>query len=738
MDKKLNQLLEEYVNDPEDAETNLRLAFHYNEINQTASAISFFLRTAERTRNKELQYECMLKAASCFESQGMRSISVKGLLQHAISILPRRPEAYLALSVIQETTDSLSNWIDSYQTASQALEFCNFNLPPLKFNQYPGKFALYFQKGHTAWWTGLCEQSREIFSDLYHNWQSEMDEFYSQLVHNNMINLGLINNKGKILSRPKYDATKLHKLKHKFVDSEKVDQNYSEAYQDMFVLSMLNGKKKGTYLEIGSCRPFDGNNTALLETQFDWEGVSIDIEEGFVEQFKQERKNLCLKGDATTIDWLAILELNGFNKTIDYLQIDCDPPNNSYKALKNIPFDEYTFKVITFEHDHYKQDKALDNNRVRERSRKFLRNKGYTLIANDISPFPGRIFEDWWVKAELIDPDILKIMTSLDKEENVAEDYMLSAPQVEIIPRKTGYIHKKKVVTNAWKYSIAPTMEFTTVIPPKGCVVDCVFCPQQTLLKVYDGVKTLTLDNFKKIVDKIPQEVRITFAGFTEPWLNKSCTDMLLYAHDKGHPVSAFTTVVGMNKNDVERIKDIPFAGAPNGGFTIHLPDQERKAKHPITKKYIETIEYLAEVKDQITNFQVMSMGTVHEDVKHAFPTAPQYDMWSRAGNLTGEAALKPEVNKYTFLSIDHGDKAMTCGCDERMYHNVCLPNGDIALCCMDYGLEHIVGNIFESSYEEVIPEPHACYEMCRKCENGIEYFSPFMIEERKHHDIQH
>ena len=80
----------------------------------------------------------------------------------------------------------------------------------------------------------------------------------------------------------------------------------------------------------------------------------------------------------------------------------------------------------------------------------------------------------------------------------------------------------------------------------------------------------------------------------------------------------------------------------------------------------------------------------------------------------------------------------MTCGCDERMYHNVCLPNGDIALCCMDYGLEHIVGNIFESTYEEVIPEPHSCYEMCRKCENGIEYFNPFMIEERKSHDIQH
>ena len=160
MDKKLDQLLKEYINNPEDPETNLQLAFHYNSINQTASAISFYLRTAERSRDKQLQYECMLKAASCFESQGMRSISVKGLLQHAISILPRRPEAYLSLSIIQETTDSLSNWIDSYQTSSQALEFCNFNLPSLKFNQFPGKFALYFQKGHTAWWTGLCDEAR--------------------------------------------------------------------------------------------------------------------------------------------------------------------------------------------------------------------------------------------------------------------------------------------------------------------------------------------------------------------------------------------------------------------------------------------------------------------------------------------------------------------------------------------------------------------------------------------------
>ena len=56
----------------------------------------------------------------------------------------------------------------------------------------------------------------------------------------------------------------------------------------------------------------------------------------------------------------------------------------------------------------------------------------------------------------------------------------------------------------------------------------------------------MTLDNFKKAVDKLPQEVRVTFAGFTEPWLNKDCTDMVLYAHEKGHPISIFTTGIGM------------------------------------------------------------------------------------------------------------------------------------------------------------------------------------------------
>jgi MoaA/NifB/PqqE/SkfB family radical SAM enzyme len=301
--------------------------------------------------------------------------------------------------------------------------------------------------------------------------------------------------------------------------------------------------------------------------------------------------------------------------------------------------------------------------------------------------------------------------------------------------------NKIKVFPNVYlpkyKFSVAPTMEITTCVPKQGCIVDCVFCPQKTLQKVYQGERYLSLDNFKILLDKIPKEIRITFAGFTEPWLNKHCSDMLLYAHEKGHPISAFTTGIGMNTEDVEKIKNIPYAGNPNGGFVLHLPDDEYLAKHPISKKYLEVLEYFKSVMHEIQFFSTMSMGpNVNNQIKHIFETsdhnAAEY-MWSRAGNLLGEAILKPElINlKNKFKSIYHGEKSMTCNCEERLYHNVLLPNGDVSLCCMDYGLKHILGNLFTQEYEELIPKPLSCFDLCKFCENAIDVNDPKLEKEK-------
>ena len=42
-------LLHKYIESPEDPEANFALGLHYHSIDQTASAVSFYLRAAERS-----------------------------------------------------------------------------------------------------------------------------------------------------------------------------------------------------------------------------------------------------------------------------------------------------------------------------------------------------------------------------------------------------------------------------------------------------------------------------------------------------------------------------------------------------------------------------------------------------------------------------------------------------------------------------------------------------------------
>lgn len=299
--------------------------------------------------------------------------------------------------------------------------------------------------------------------------------------------------------------------------------------------------------------------------------------------------------------------------------------------------------------------------------------------------------------------------------------YLLKMP-IEYFEKYTNIKFQNK--KEYWRTTEYPTLEITTSIPPKGCVVDCAFCPQRLLMQKYDSVKTLTYENFVKVIDKLPKEIRITFSGFTEPFLNKRTSDMILYAHSKGHRISVFTTGVGLTIEDIKKIKHIDFYNGPNSGFCLHLPDEERIAKHPITPKYIETIEYIKSIENEIKGFYVMSMGNeIHNSVRHIYPTAHVPTFWSRAGNLLGEAIIKPELEKIKdrFNHMEHGDKNMTCNCIETLYHNVLLPDGRVSLCCMDYGLEQILGNLFEQEYDDIVPVPFSCFSLCSHCENGIE-----------------
>lgn len=413
----LKDLVKTYINDPNDPENNWNLAVYYHDIGQTASAVSFYIRTAERTDDDLLKYECLIRAALCFEKQGTRRFTVKGMMQHAIATQPHRPEGYYMLSMYYEHDTGDGKWFDAYTTASIGYSLTDFeNLRPLRTDlNFPGKHALLFQKAHTAWWCGLCDDSREMFIDLYHNY--EMDDNLRNTVYNNLIRLNAFSSKSLTL----YNSDKHKDLKIKFNDSDKIEQNYSEAYQDMFVLTLLNGKKNGTYLEIGSGHPTYGNNTYLLEKHFGWNGVSLDINEEFVKAHHEQRSHICIVKDATTINYEKLLTGLDFPRDIDFLQIDCDPPEISYKTLLSIPFETRKFAIITFEHDHYTDP----NKNYREKARKYLSEYGYKLFVSNISPDNKRPYEDWFVHPDLINISEYESFMDVRDYTKMAENYMM-------------------------------------------------------------------------------------------------------------------------------------------------------------------------------------------------------------------------------------------------------------------------------------------------------------------------
>lgn len=399
--------LERLAVNPNLAENNLALANFYFNNRLWSSALSFYLRSAElfnQCNEIKNAYDCLLKIVDCIANEGNRHNAEKNVIMNAINLIPNAPEALIKLSQYHEFH---KNWIESLLYANLALE---------KKDKKDKDYFLYiFQKAVALWWSGDGQESRKLMFDIAENYTHLMGEDFKKLLQKNITSLG--SSSDPFLP---YTPLNFSSMMYQFDGLKDVKRNYSQTYQDLFVLSMLKGKKKGSYLEIGSADPFFGSNTALLESNFEWSGVSIEILENEVEKFAKSRKNPIILHDATKVDYSKLLEKYKFATDVDYLQVDCEPPSITYEILTKIPFDKYRFAVITFEHDYYADLTKI----YREKSREFLIEKGYTLVGSNISPNDNCAYEDWWVHPELVDADVIEMFLSNSDCTKSAEKYM--------------------------------------------------------------------------------------------------------------------------------------------------------------------------------------------------------------------------------------------------------------------------------------------------------------------------
>jgi len=198
-------------------------------------------------------------------------------------------------------------------------------------------------------------------------------------------------------------------------------------------------------------------------------------------------------------------------------------------------------------------------------------------------------------------------------------------------------------------------LEVTTYI---GCPNMCDYCPQELLIKTYKGKRRMDIDDFKKILENVPTDVEIHFSGFSELFFHKDCVSFLKEAF-KRHQVVVYTTTRGMTDKIVEQIKDMPFKM-----FVIHDIGDTRP---------LPFVHFINKIDDS--------------------------NKISRGGNL-----WKVE------------ERSGFCSRSRDFKQNVVLPNGDVYLCCMDYGLKHKLGNLFETNFNEL--ERKKFYELCKTCES--------------------
>jgi hypothetical protein len=213
-------------------------------------------------------------------------------------------------------------------------------------------------------------------------------------------------------------------------------------------------------------------------------------------------------------------------------------------------------------------------------------------------------------------------------------------------------------------------LDITTVC---GCPNDCYYCPQDAFKAAYHGKPRLSLEDFNTVISALPKDLLISFSGFSEPFLNSDCMNMIESTVSHGLKVSINTTFIGMHEDDVRRLSKLPISY-----FCAHLPDNKGNAKIQVTEEYKDVL-VLALQSLRIDSFSVMNDNFASVDNE-------------RAGLLKHA----PRRNVRGMFN---------CGLLEYP-HLVLLPNCDVALCCQDFGLRHVLGNLLTSSYDEILSSP--------------------------------
>lgn len=224
---------------------------------------------------------------------------------------------------------------------------------------------------------------------------------------------------------------------------------------------------------------------------------------------------------------------------------------------------------------------------------------------------------------------------------------------------------------------------FVEFCPSMFCPFNCDVCPQEQVREHYEGNALMDYKTFKECLFNVPKNIDITFAGYSEPFINPDFVSMLILASQEGYKIGVFTTLKYAKISDIGLIKDIDFEM-----FRVHLPDGKH-LKFQYSSEYGKVLHY---TNMNIKNVSYITMTNEFVDCGNV-----KYNNHRRFGKC---------------LKFDYPQFQV-------------LPDGNVLPCCQTIYFDNKnLGNLKNTSYDDLVKRYYLGIPMnyCHDCINYTGY----------------
>jgi sulfatase maturation enzyme AslB (radical SAM superfamily) len=243
------------------------------------------------------------------------------------------------------------------------------------------------------------------------------------------------------------------------------------------------------------------------------------------------------------------------------------------------------------------------------------------------------------------------------------------------------------------------------VTATSSCKANCVYCPQDQFRSAMHGRPLhLSRQEFSELLPSLAgTHFRVvSFGGFTEPFDNPEIVDLLTITSKQTFvdEVHIYSTGEGFTPRIVEKLQPVRLAYVEISCHGFDTETYRRTRPFVDVAKVRDNMLFLFQNRNNIDRLTVSVTGPFGSPAALAELEAlciksgasfERRDLHSRAGLLRiGHEREVLKSGPFRCAKFDFGKPVL-------------VPGGDLALCCQDFAMEYVIGNLHKQPFEEIM-----------------------------------